>query len=312
VTRIIALNAQKGGVGKTTTAVNLACALERGGRRVLLVDLDPQGDATSTVGLRPHSEAGPTSFDYLLGRCSLAAAARPTAFGRLDVLPVYDAAVDRLGLPANQGPAAARARVRALADGFHARFAAALRDAHGEDPELALARRVAADAEGRRRGAGVDDPEWRNYDYAVIDLPPQQVLMVPVALAAADAVIIPTKVEAYAMRGFSRMLDLVADIREAFNPSLRMLGALATFAQLRTQTTAIYLEAMSNISASLGTPLFTTVIPYRVQVIAAAGLGLPLFHHTETRQLATLYEQLADEVIAATDAASVRGGRCSE
>jgi chromosome partitioning protein len=295
-TRIIALNAQKGGVGKTTTAVNLASALERRGHRVLLVDLDPQADATSTVGIKPHQGDGPTSFDYVLGESSLADAARTTPFGGLDVLPVFDEAVDRIGVPAADSRGDGRARARALAEGFHARFGRVLAERFPQDPELALARRVTGTASGRKHGAGALDGEWAAYGYAIIDLPPQQVLPISVALAAADAVIVPTKVEAYAMRGFARMLDTISDVREFFNPSLRLLGALATFAQPRTQTTAIYLEAMSTASASLGTRLFTTVIPYRVQAIAASGLGLPLHYHVETRQLATLYDLLADEV----------------
>jgi chromosome partitioning protein len=296
-TKIIALNAQKGGVGKTTTAVNLASALDRAGGRVLLVDLDPQADATSTVGLSPHDDAGPTSFDYVLGRCSLAEAVRATEFGRLEVLPVFDAGVDRVGMP-DRG-AGGRARSRALADGFHARFARALEAASPGEPELAFARRVASPRVGRKDGTGVKAKEWREYDYVVVDLPPQQVLAVTVALAAADAVIIPTKAEAYAMRGFARMLDTISDVREAYNPSLMMLGALATFAQQRTQTTAVYLEAMRTVSAQLRTRLFTTVVPYRVQAIAASGLGLPLHYYSETRQLAKTYDALAAEVAGA-------------
>jgi chromosome partitioning protein len=138
--------------------------------------------------------------------------------------------------------------------------------------------------------------EWAAYDVAVVDLPPQQVLPVALALAAADAVVVPTKVEAYAMRGFARMLDTIADVREVYNPSLRMIGALATFAQPRTQTTGIYLDAIREASRELGSPVFETVIPYRVQAIAAAGLGLPLHYYSETRQLAGLYDELAAEV----------------
>jgi chromosome partitioning protein len=303
VTRIIALNAQKGGVGKTTTAVNLATALARRGHRTLLVDLDPQADATSTVGVRPHQQDGLTSVDYVLGRCALSETVIATRFGDLDLLPVFDAAIDRIGLPAREGAGGERARSRALADGFHARFMRELEAQFGDAAELALARRVTGSPVGRRHGAPVTNAEWLEYAYAIVDLPPQQVFSVPLALAAADAVIVPTKVEAYAMRGFSRMLDMIADVRDTFNPSLRLLGALATFAQQRTQTTSIYLEAMKTASEELQTPMFATVIPYRVQAIAAAGLGLPLHYYAETKPLAALYDELADEVDSALDGA---------
>lgn len=300
-TRILAFNAQKGGVGKTTTAVNLASALDRSGHRVLLVDLDPQGDATSTVGVTPHDDDGPTSFDYVLGDCDLAGAVRQTGFGNLELLPVFDAAIDRIGVPTGSAATARRERVRALADGFHARFSSALAARSADEPELALARRVTGSAAARKHGVRPVTAEWAVYDYVLVDLPPQQVLPVALALAAADAVVIPTKVEAYAMRGFARMLDTIADVREAYNPSLRILGALATFAQPRTQTTTIYLEAIREASVTLGTHLFETVVPYRVQAIAAAGLGLPLHYYPETRALAALYDQLAREVVEALD-----------
>ena len=298
-TRILALNAQKGGVGKTTAAVNLASALDQAGKRVLLVDFDPQADATMTVGIKPHEEDGPSSFDYVLGECQLADAVRSTGFGRMDVLPVYDAAIDRLGVPKLAGPDSRRARAKALADGFHSRFASELARRYPSEPELTLAKLITGLADGRKRGAVAVSEEWAGYDYAVIDLPPQQVLPVAMVLASADAVIIPTKVEAYAMRGFARMLDTISDVREVFNPSLRLVGVLATFAQMRTQTTTIYLEAMRDVTERLGTPLFETIIPYRVQAIAASGLGLPLHYYPETKALAAMYDKLATEVMMA-------------
>lgn len=298
-TRILALNAQKGGVGKTTAAVNLASALEKAGKRVLLVDFDPQADATMTVGIKPHEQDGPSSFDYVLGDCSLSDAVRTTEFGQLHVLPVYDAAIDRLGVPKLAGPDSRRARAKALADGFHSRFASELARRYPVEPELTLARLITGLPDGRKRGAVSVSDEWSKYDFAVIDLPPQQVLPVAMVLASADAVIIPTKVEAYAMRGFARMLDTISDVREVFNPSLRLVGVLATFAQMRTQTTTIYLEAMRDVTERLGTPLFDTIIPYRVQAIAASGLGLPLHYYPETKALAAIYDKFAAEVMQA-------------
>src|SRR5205814_2540471 len=99
-------------------------------------------------------------FDYVLGDCQLAEAVRQTPFPGLDLLPVFDAAVDRIGMPSGSGPAAARARSRALAAGFHARFAGCLAERSQGEPELALARRVAGSRSGRKHGAVVSDSEW--------------------------------------------------------------------------------------------------------------------------------------------------------
>jgi chromosome partitioning protein len=84
--RLIAIANQKGGVGKTTTAVNLATALAAAGKRILLIDLDPQGNASTGLGL-PRSDRRITTYDVLAGRCSLAEAVRTTAVPNLMLVP---------------------------------------------------------------------------------------------------------------------------------------------------------------------------------------------------------------------------------
>lgn len=87
ICRTIAVANQKGGVGKTTTAINLSAAMAQAGRRVLLIDMDPQANATSGVGYRAVAEGAPTTYDILTGDVSLAAAIQPSGVDNLDVLP---------------------------------------------------------------------------------------------------------------------------------------------------------------------------------------------------------------------------------
>ena len=102
--RIVAISNQKGGVGKTTTAVNLAAAVAEAGKRVLLIDIDPQGNATSGLGV--NAEGRVTAYDVLLGEAKAAQAVVPTAFGSLYVLPsaigLAGAEIELVGMTARE------------------------------------------------------------------------------------------------------------------------------------------------------------------------------------------------------------------
>jgi chromosome partitioning protein len=193
-TRILALANQKGGVGKTTTAINLGTALAAVGERVLIVDLDPQGNASTGLGVdeRPIS-----TFDVLSGKTPIAAARVPTHVPRLSIVP---ATIDLMSFEREAGSSGNR----------HYR----LRDC--------LAAVTAAEA-----------PDMAT-TYVLIDCPPSLNLLTVNALAAADAVLVPLQCEFFALEGLAQLLSTVEEIRVRLNPKLQIHGVVLTMYDQRT------------------------------------------------------------------------------
>jgi chromosome partitioning protein len=187
--RVLAVANQKGGVGKTTTAINLGTALAAVGEKVLLIDLDPQGNASTGLGV-PRARRTSTTYDVLMGEKTLAETAIDTSVPGLDLAP---ADPDLSGVELELGQAAGRS--------FR------LRDA------LAPLRA----AEGRSR-----------YTYALIDCPPSLNLLTLNAMAAADAVFVPLQCEFFALEGLSQLMHTVELVRGSLNPRLELQGIVLT------------------------------------------------------------------------------------
>ena len=187
--RVLAVANQKGGVGKTTTAINLGTALAAVGERVLLVDIDPQGNASTGLGI-PKARRIATTYDVLMGETSLAQAALSTSVPNLDLAP---ADADLSGVELELGQAAGRS--------FRLRDAMApLRAETGKD----------------------------RYTYALIDCPPSLNLLTLNAMAAADAVFVPLQCEFFALEGLSQLMHTVELVRGSLNPKLELQGIVLT------------------------------------------------------------------------------------
>lgn len=198
--RILAIANQKGGVGKTTTAINLSTALAAVGERVLLIDLDPQGNASTGLGLA-SSERDVTTYDVLMGEYRL------------------DAAVTETGIPglklAAGGVDLAGAEVELIdADRRHYR----LKDAFAD----------------YARNASAEDAAT----YVIIDCPPSLSLLTVNALAAAHAVIIPLQTEFFALEGLSQIMRTIDTVRERINPALDLQGVVLTMYDRRNNLSA--------------------------------------------------------------------------
>ena len=188
--RVLVLANQKGGVGKTTTAINLGTALVVIVEIVLLVDLDPQGNASTGLGIDRKSRSIST-YHVLCGERSLAEVARQTAVPNLFVAP---ATMDLLGIDIE------------IAD-------------HRDRP---FKLRSALDAMAASSG-----PEPR-FGYVLVDCPPSLNLLTINALAAADAVLVPLQCEFFALEGLSQLLSTVEQVRKTLNSTLAIHGILLT------------------------------------------------------------------------------------
>lgn len=188
--RILALANQKGGVGKTTTAINLGTALAAIGERVLIVDLDPQGNASTGLGIDRRNRSCST-YDVLIGESSLREAVVSTAVPRLHIAP---STMDLSGLELELGATPGRA--------FR------LRDAIG-----ALNNNVSPEAD---------------YTYVLIDCPPSLNLLTVNAMAASDAILVPLQCEFFALEGLSQLLQTVEQVRSTLNPNLSIHGIVLT------------------------------------------------------------------------------------
>lgn len=188
MSRTIAIANQKGGVGKTTTAVNLSAALASLGKRVLLIDLDPQGNATMGCGVDKYEiEAG--IFEVLVDGTLVSEV-------RLSVAGARAGGCNHL-VAANSDLTAAEVELMSLQ-----RREQRLRDAL-----------VAVD---------------REYDYILIDCPPSLNILTLNAFVAADSVLVPIQCEYYALEGLSALLDTIEGVRETVNPALTVEGLLRT------------------------------------------------------------------------------------
>jgi chromosome partitioning protein len=188
--RILALANQKGGVGKTTTAINLGTALAAIGERVLIVDLDPQGNASTGLGIDRRSRSCST-YDVLIGEVPLRDSVVPTAVPRLHIAA---STMDLSGLELELGSTRDRA--------FRLRDAIAALNTNAT-PES-------------------------DYTYVLIDCPPSLNLLTVNAMAASDAILVPLQCEFFALEGLSQLLQTVEQVRTTLNPNLSIHGIVLT------------------------------------------------------------------------------------
>jgi chromosome partitioning protein len=188
--RVLAVANQKGGVGKTTTAINLGTALAAIGEDVLIIDLDPQGNASTGLGIDRKSRTHST-YDVLTGETALRQAIVPTAVPRLHIAP---STLDLSGLELEIGQERDRAH--------------RLRNA-------LLPLQTAA-------------PGQTHFTYVLIDCPPSLNLLTVNAMAAANAILVPLQCEFFALEGLSQLLKTVDSVREQLNPDLTIHGVVLT------------------------------------------------------------------------------------
>ena len=256
--RLIALVNQKGGCGKTTTAVNLAACLAVSNRRVLLIDLDPQANATVSLGVDP-GKLERTIYQVLVDdpadgdlAVDLASIIVPSNVPNLDLAP---SSID---------------------------LAAA---------ELELAARIGRENSLRKKIVPVRD----SYDYIMLDTPPSLGLLTLNALVACEEVIIPIQTHYYALLGMRQLLRTMKVVREEVGHQIEIAGVVPTMYDART---SIGKEILQGIRDYFGDKVFASAIHFNIKLVESSMAGVPVFVHMRASRGAQEYMNLAREVIA--------------
>ena len=195
--RVFAVANQKGGVGKTTTAINLGTALAAADHRTLVIDLDPQGNASTGLN-SPAEDRDLTTYDALAGDASLPEIVVPTDIRNLFLAP---GSVDLSGVDVE----------------------------FVDDPDRAHRLKTLLNTP-------FEDHDLRSYfDYVLVDCPPSLNLLTVNAMTAADAVIVPLQCEFFALEGLSQLLGTVKRVQQGLNPDLRIEGIVLTMHDQRNR-----------------------------------------------------------------------------
>ncbi|MEP0709288.1 MAG: AAA family ATPase [Parvibaculum sp.] len=265
--RILVVANQKGGVGKTTTAINLGTALAAVGERVLVVDLDPQGNASTGLGIG-RNERKVSAYDVLIGAALIEDAIVATKVPGLDIVP---STMDLLGAELELASVPRRSH--------------RLRDALARMPRNGK-QRDTSEAEQRM--------SQRPYSYLLIDCPPSLNLLTINAMTAADAILVPLQCEFFALEGLSQLLRTVERVKTSLNPRLDIQGIVLTMFDQRNKLSD---QVASDVRTHLGDKVYRTVIPRNVRISEAPSYGKPALVYDHRCAGSKAYMKLAAEMI---------------
>ena len=194
--KIISIINQKGGVGKTTTVINLASALSQLGKKILVIDLDPQGNATTGLGLSNTSQSDQTIYGILNGTVSISNVIKQTKFQNLHLITSN---VDLSGLEVETAGDSDRAFI------LKTKLTSYLNDSRG------------------------------SYDYILIDCPPSLSLLTVMALVSSNSLLVPLQAEFFALEGLTQLMKTIDRIKVNLNPGLEIQGILLTMYDRRNR-----------------------------------------------------------------------------
>ncbi len=249
--KIISVVNQKGGVGKTATAVNLAAALAILEKRSLIIDFDPQGNATSGVGANKQ-EFQNSIYHLLIDQLDPSSLILSTDLPRLKIIPSN---MDLVGADIELVPLPKREQI--------------------------LKQKIG--------------PLIPDFDYIFIDCPPSLGLLTVNALTAAQAIIVPTQCEYYALEGLGNLLNTIQIIQRDLNPTLYVEGILLTMFDIRNNLSS---EVENEVRTHLKEIVFKTVIPRNVRISESPSHGLPVLLYDPQSKGAQSYLVLAKELLA--------------
>ena len=275
--KILAVVNQKGGVGKTTTAINLGAALGALERRILLVDCDPQGNATRGLGVEARP---PLLYECLRGEAPLADSIRPTGFPGLDIVPSNR---DLVGIEVefSREPRQASAPPSGLAISPESRRL----ETHGSvgwEHRLRDLLHTIAD-----------------FDFVLLDCPPSLGHLTICSLTAADEVLIPLQCEYFALEGMGELLATLRRVRQTLNPQLAIAGIVLTMFDERTRLSK---DVVSEVRRHFSDRVYRTVVPRNIRLAEAPSHGIPVLQYDIKSRGAQAYLALARELLGGAGA----------
>lgn len=260
MTEIIAIVNQKGGVGKTTTAINIAACLASAGKKTLLVDADPQGNSTSGLGISKQN-LKENFYHFLINEdVSLEDVIMETPVPDLHLIPTNR---DMLGI--DQELMEFEKKESRLKSFF--------------DKKLAIT-----------------DNNCK-YDFIIIDSPPNLNILSINIMVAATRIIIPTQPEYMPLEGLADLIDTYKRIRETLNNRLSILGVLIT---MHMSTNNLSKEVTQNLRENMGSIVFDTVIPKNVRLAEAPSFCLPIIMYDPKSAGSISYQAVTKEILART------------
>ena len=258
--KVIAIVNQKGGVGKTTTSINLSASLGILGKKVLMIDLDPQGNATTGVGVDKRDIKN-SIYEVLTLKSPIEESIVRTKSVNLSVIPAY------LNLA-----------------GVELELLELERKYKEENIKFNRVMRLKEEL----------DKVKDRYDYILIDCPPSLGILTTNALAAADSVLIPVQCEYYALEGIMQLINTVMLAQRKVNPNLDIEGVLLTMLSVNTN---LGLEVISSIKEFFKERVYDTIIPRLIKLAEAPSHGKTILDYDPRGKGTKAYLNLAKEVI---------------